>query len=155
MLYRGFQPQGAKQQTLEKTSGQELESSHAASDGSPPGPASRPARDSPGSSIQREAIVFAGFQGRARPTWMVSRPPGQSPGQGELGTSRRRVGCARAQVLNSRKPPKAVPGGLVCRTEPWVTSTHTRSPFCSSAMAKAVAAPPPRCSSAAPMGVRW
>lgn len=81
--------------------------------------------------------------------------PSQSPGKESRASPGTRLAVPGAQVLNSRKPPNAVPGALLFRTDPWVNSTHTLSPFCSSAIAKAVAVPPPPCSSAVLMGVRW
>lgn len=58
------------------------------------------------------------------------------------------------QVLNIRKPPNAVPGGLLFITDPWVNSNHTLSPFCSSAMAK-VDTVLCLCPSVAETGIRW
>lgn len=101
-------------------------------------------------SSHRYHVVFGeGFQGKARPTdWSPDQPWPESQAK-ESWTSPQCLirAVLGTQVLNNRKPPNAVPGGLLFIIDPWVSSNHTLSPFCSSAIAKVVAGLPPLCSS--------
>lgn len=110
----------------------------------------------PNSASRGRPALCRRFLGKSQSNLMVSRPTlaraSRRAGQvhnvwSELGPS--------IQVLNIRKPPNAVPGGLLFSTDPWVNSNHTLSPFCSSAIAKVVAVLPLLCSSVAQTGVRW
>lgn len=73
--------------------------------------------------------------------WLVPRPG--AAGESEMCSPGRPVwAMPRVQVLNIRKPPNAAPDGLLVR-DPWVSSNHTLSPLCSSAIAKVVTVLPP------------
>ena len=169
-----FQPQeeqDTKEATEHRVWARSLGPSHAASEGLPsqvhftlPWTRSCPERSIPVLPIAKKQpnpvcqegghtyhTVFAeGFQLDGLQT-----NPGLSPWPRRAGRVHDVWSAPGAQVLNIRKPPNAVPGGLLFITDPCVSSNHTLSPLCSSAMAKEEAMLPHLRSSVVWTGVRW